>query len=572
MSEVKFPELRDLDEDQIEIWNLDKNKDFIIAGPPGTGKTVMALYRAHILQKDNDDDSDKPILIVKQHLLRQYCEYFAKNLKINSDVKTFGQYLYQIWKWPLRRRGAPPGGIRATNFNYKWDEIINQYKKVSSSNSISINNHIIIDEGQDIGAKFYFLVGQLSNKTKTIFLDENQTIFDNEDQSSKLIEVQQLGDIDTKVRYLNKNYRNTRQIALVSKHFYVGREENAPVIPKDKHGPLPELLNLSKKDFIKRVVLSALNQKFETVAILVPERQMIGSYQKEITAEIQKYLGDRTLKNNKVQTWYGGNNKSIDFSSDGIFIIQYHNAKGLEFDTVYLAEMDKFQFNTNDIGQNLFYSLCARARKRLYGHYSEDGKTQLVMSYKEAIGKALREEESDNELIITAIKGNEKYEFTEEEWEKYKASEIGEKDLKEFEKTGGIIELTFRQKKLIKKIEESHSNKKDTPSFDEKIADDKTLIKKIEEKEDKVKSEFKDPIRLVSDIDMLIDELSENDKLNIWDEFEEHTGTFIGWETKRNKIISFSLKVISSTIDEYQEGDEIIFNAESIDSLEIYRL
>lgn len=42
----KLPNGGDLSEEQLDIINLPTTKDWVIKGAPGTGKTVMAIYRA----------------------------------------------------------------------------------------------------------------------------------------------------------------------------------------------------------------------------------------------------------------------------------------------------------------------------------------------------------------------------------------------------------------------------------------------------------------------------------------------------------------------------------------------
>jgi len=52
----------------------------------------------------------------------------------------------------------------------------------------------------------------------------------------------------------------------------------------------------------------------------------------------------------------------IDFGNGGIAVINQQSIKGLEFDTVYIADIDAFQDNERDGLMKKFYVMVSRAR------------------------------------------------------------------------------------------------------------------------------------------------------------------------------------------------------------------
>ncbi len=79
--------------------------NYLVSGPPGTGKTVMALYRAHALEID-----DRPAsLLMHGNVLSQYTRLAAKGLGIEASVATFHSWLRNVWRNQLPRQGSYGG-------------------------------------------------------------------------------------------------------------------------------------------------------------------------------------------------------------------------------------------------------------------------------------------------------------------------------------------------------------------------------------------------------------------------------------------------------------------------------
>ena len=84
----KLPNGSDLSEEQLDIINLPTTKDWVIKVAPGTGKTVMAIYRAG---QASQVCKGKPILILAYNnpLMRFLSTPIHGNYYKNVEVLTY---------------------------------------------------------------------------------------------------------------------------------------------------------------------------------------------------------------------------------------------------------------------------------------------------------------------------------------------------------------------------------------------------------------------------------------------------------------------------------------------------
>jgi hypothetical protein len=83
---MRLPSYEDLSKEQDRINNLPLDGSFLVTGPPGTGKTVMALYRASVLQSKKRHVS----LLMHSRLLTKYTTSATEELLIDGSVQIDG--------------------------------------------------------------------------------------------------------------------------------------------------------------------------------------------------------------------------------------------------------------------------------------------------------------------------------------------------------------------------------------------------------------------------------------------------------------------------------------------------
>ena len=69
-----------------------------------------------------------------------------------------------------------------------------------------------------------------------------------------------------------------------------------------------------------------------------------------------------------IETYHGQHRADIAFDQGGILVINAQACKGLEFDTVVLADIDEHFFRRGDpdVAKRLFYVMVARAKERVF--------------------------------------------------------------------------------------------------------------------------------------------------------------------------------------------------------------
>ena len=69
-----------------------------------------------------------------------------------------------------------------------------------------------------------------------------------------------------------------------------------------------------------------------------------------------------------IETYHGEQRSDVAFDEGGILVINAQACKGLEFDTVVLADIDEHHIRRRDpdAARRLFYVMVARARERVF--------------------------------------------------------------------------------------------------------------------------------------------------------------------------------------------------------------
>ena len=347
---MRLPTYQDLSREQDKINNLPLDASHVVIGPPGTGKTVMALYRAEMLS----DEGEKAFLLMYSNLLSQYTSSAVDELGIDGMVKTFHKWFYGFWKSTYRCN--PP---QLAEYQFDWHEILRTLlHKPPRAQSLA---NLIIDEGQDLSKEFFMLARHLA-KHVTVFCDENQRL--KEHEHSTIEDIRQAVDV-AKVHLLTKNYRNTKEIAALAAHFYTGLPSGIPK-PPTRSGARPVVYHFPRLyetvDFIARY---ERNNDDKQIAVLVPSNKLREKFVNRLTGKTK----------NAVQTYYSKCPDPVDFDEPGIAVISYMSAKGLEFDTVFIPELQAMDRDlASPESRMMFYVLLSRAREELVLTYSGEGR------------------------------------------------------------------------------------------------------------------------------------------------------------------------------------------------------
>lgn len=356
---LRLPKYEELSKEQQHIFDLRLDESHIVTGPPGSGKTIMAIYRAEMFHRQIREPTT---LLMYSRLLSSYSKAAVKALDIESVVHNYHAW-FRNWFQETYGRAAPQEG----QYGFNWHacfEII-----VKSPPPPRLRSHLVIDEGQDMPKEFYAILRMIS-RTMTVFADENQQITDDR---STIDEIRGTTGI-TSTAHLNRNFRNTRAIAAVAACFYTGAGA-APAELRDDalDGDLPVLE--ADKDLpatVTRLVNYEKAHSRQQIGVFVPYasqlKRLYNRLQEKTKNPPQIYLATNM-----------GMREAIDFTRPGIKLVSYVSAKGLEFDAVFLPELQANRADPRSVSFRMsMYVMASRASSELYFLYSGPGEPEVV--------------------------------------------------------------------------------------------------------------------------------------------------------------------------------------------------
>jgi DNA helicase II / ATP-dependent DNA helicase PcrA len=385
---MRMPNYEELSQEQDNVMSFaPTDRAILVTGPPGTGKTVLAYYRGCTLKDQNID----PRIAMYNKVLVQYTKAAYQNKELNKNVSTWHNFVYG---WYRSMFGNMPPREPSDKWAFDWENI---RESIIAANINQLNNgagtwnHLILDEGQDFPVGFYNIATLFGGKLRkpvpiTVFADENQRL--DEAHNSTINQIREALSIDEKSveEYrLTKNYRNTRQIAVVARHFYAGLATGTPKLPT-KSGEIPRLTEYAQlNDNINFIVQFIKNNNNQTFGIFVKSRKLVKTLFNRLSG---KNLGNITVQayrsKDKVLTV---KNLEMD-KSNTVTIVTDKSCKGLEFDTVFIPELQKWELGEGTGAETDFkmrmYVMCARARKNLFLSYSNCNEDPAALQYLQA--------------------------------------------------------------------------------------------------------------------------------------------------------------------------------------------
>ncbi|MEV7088653.1 hypothetical protein AB0O07_22675 [Streptomyces sp. NPDC093085] len=360
---MSIPSLLDLRTEQQAVIDLPFHGNHVVTGATGSGKTVMAVYRAWAMAVTGRDVH----LFTHSNPLHQYLAQVAPELTEAIKVTTYHRWVRWFWS---RHFDTEPPSTDEDGFDYDWIEmqrhcIMRGFKSVA---------HLVIDEGQKLPAAFYQWC-RIVGAGVTVYADENQRI---DDAQSTLSEICRALAVDDDPLVLRENHRNTREIATLASEFHT--ENGKAVVPPTREGRAPTILKVpSLKPFV-----SGVSHYFRAH----PERSIgIIGRSHQVLRDIQRALTELKLaKHTQAYTSGDRYRNAVDFSRPSILVVNSASVKGLEFDSVFVPDLDAYTEDPTGMEARLrFFMLCTRAREDLYFAYRGPQEPAIVEHLPESL-------------------------------------------------------------------------------------------------------------------------------------------------------------------------------------------
>ena len=335
-----------------------EGRQHLIIGGPGTGKSVLALLRARRHQRDGDDYR----FLVFNHLLdRASGQLFGEGLASRTWDRWFRGTFRELLGRPVPRKEPDDNGFQAID----WESAGALLQELPACEN-GPRPYLVIDEGQDMPPEFYDTLVGLGFDRFFVVADQNQQITE---ANSSRKDIEDCLDIDTaEVIELKHNFRNHYCVARLAREFYTGDPASPPPeIPKSAQGAVPLLCyyNENSLDKVARgILLLADRDPRQLIGVIAPKNTVRERYLHALrSAEVE-------LDNPRptIETFHGDHRPEVAFDEGGILVINAQACKGLEFDTVVLADIDEHYIRRNDpdVAKRLFYVMVARAKERVF--------------------------------------------------------------------------------------------------------------------------------------------------------------------------------------------------------------
>ncbi|GAA4795703.1 hypothetical protein GCM10023329_55490 [Streptomyces sanyensis] len=346
---MRFPSLLDLGGDQRTVVELPFRGSHVITGPPGGGKTVMAVYRAWALATAGRE----VVLLTRYNLLHQYIAQLAPELTGTPRVTTCARWLKALWREKFERE--PPRSAEDER-RYDWGEM----QRSCVLRGVRVTTHLVVDEGQNLPLGFYRLCRVLGVDV-TVFADEKQRIGTEETALSEVCRM--LGTPDAPLE-LRHDHRNSREIAMLASEFHMENRTGLPL--PTRSGSLPVVMRIPSLDGLLTGITQYFNaHQDRSIGIICRSARTI--------REIQGGLASRGLaKKTQAYIFDDRYRDTMDFSAHPIRIVSTVSMKGLEFDSVFVPDLDSYTEDPTGVEARLrFLVLCTRAREDL--HFAHRG-------------------------------------------------------------------------------------------------------------------------------------------------------------------------------------------------------
>ena len=351
--------------EQRAVVELRPKGNYLIMGPPGSGKTQVLLHRARWLRQTYHTPPAGFCVLVYTNVLTYFLRQSLDFLGIPPEsVRTFDDWCSELWEDFVHRpkpRTLPDGrGKTFIDFPAVRRGVLESLQAVGGlragdTQRKPLLDFVLVDEGQDMDEAAFGIM-RLCAKHLTVFADARQQIFEG---GASVVEMQQHLSLTSQTSSLLPAYRNSPDIAKLASYFgntfeglnYLAQERQKPClyVAADWDDEINQLADVLRE---RRL----LNHK---CGIIVPTNMDLHS--------VAKKLGERGVEVQKaIPTRKGGT--LPDFDSLTPIIASYHNAKGLTFDCVLMPKLveNNFKRVTGERRRRLLLVGITRATQWVY--------------------------------------------------------------------------------------------------------------------------------------------------------------------------------------------------------------
>jgi DNA helicase IV len=245
---MKLPKLDDLIDEQSIVYDHHPSEHLFVVGPPGSGKTSLAVLRARFL----GNLGQTVVFVTRNRMLASLaCQLGNDNL----NAQTMSQFVAGTF-YRNHSRLVP----QIYPYIYNWAEIFRAYDTQKDKQKF---DHVVIDEAQNLPADFLRWAIRFAARTVTVFADEDQTT---DPFRSSLRDICDAG-MPNPIR-LTANHRNTVEIAAVAEHFHRSQTLPPGIVQRPRGGEAPQLIPVGREREIIELVAARYSNRGDAIGIV----------------------------------------------------------------------------------------------------------------------------------------------------------------------------------------------------------------------------------------------------------------------------------------------------------------
>jgi len=372
------------DDEQKIIIQAPTNCNLRIIAGAGTGKTTTILCRIKYLL-DNCTTPNKILVLTfnvasKNNLINRIQKLFGFNIKI--EIKTMDAFclklshLYKNYNINHNMNHNMKISIREYGNNAKY--VMEQYGDIISNNY----DYIFFDEFQDVD-QFQFSILQTftkHNKYLTVIGDDSQNIYQFRGSDNYYIINYNKLINNTRTYKITTNYRSTKKIVDIANKSISNNNDKIHKVMKHKitdDGNIYVNCKKTQKQSINNLIENILKyaeiMDMNNICILSRNTmplKIIETILAEHNINFTSLFNDSATKE--------ADNSNITIKPNSVILSTIHNAKGLEWDVVFLVGLCDTHFPSHinngmkniEEERRLFYVAITRAKRYLHFVYS----------------------------------------------------------------------------------------------------------------------------------------------------------------------------------------------------------
>ena len=332
------------EEEQIRVLEHRLDQPLFVAGPPGSGKTVLAMRRAQLAVTSTDEPS--VAVVTFNRMLRRL---FAIMDEQGLEIRTMHSL---VWRdYVNRTRTQPP---RQSNDDYAYDWQVMQNTLQETDDNKFAWSHLVVDEAQDLPRGFFRYAAERMGRVLTVFADDDQALSDHRTTLEEIRDATGLGD----PIILTRNHRNTPEVSALAEHFHGGRLP-AGEVTRSSMRELPRLMRLTDLQAIAVRVANWYRNRGGSIGVIVAQ----GTTGATVHQRLLQLLPDERVD---IYEHNLKNEDEIDVLAPGVTVLNTRSVKGQEFDAVFMLELEHFIPCVDEVARRVMYMMCTRARDYLF--------------------------------------------------------------------------------------------------------------------------------------------------------------------------------------------------------------